>query len=405
MKYLYKHGNKFWYQRAVPLKLVELVGVRSIKVSLNTNKIQTAITRSKLQAIEHTKMFNKLSKKPKDSFLKVFKNQKIKVKNYEINFLDDYEDYVSDLIFSNKNFSKINVSTIKKYFSDIHESIPVLSVFFNDTFIKEFEFKPNQFLQFKKTVKDFISICEDRPINSYNSGDIKKIDLMFADNKSFRLHFLKKVFLMAFEKFEIKKKIFPPTKSNSIEKKLNKSSISFEDFKKIENFCERYPSVETSLLSMILYTGSNLYELMGLETSDIYLDKFQSFIIIRNNSTRPIKSVYKNRTIPLISISRHGAEFIFNKLNDGEVLFDQKKIKKVENLIKKILINYSSIQALSSFKSYLISRLIKIECPEEVILEIIGRSKKNNLYNREISLDMKKSWLEQLEYSDSNILI
>ena len=42
MKYLYKHGNKFWYQRAVPLKLVELVGVRSIKVSLNTNKIQIA---------------------------------------------------------------------------------------------------------------------------------------------------------------------------------------------------------------------------------------------------------------------------------------------------------------------------------------------------------------------------
>ena len=154
MKYLYKHGNKFWYQRAVPLKLVELVGVRSIKVSLNTNKIQTAITRSKLQAIEHKKMFNKLSKKPKTHFLK-FKNTKIKVKNYEINFLDDYEDYISDLIFSNESFSKINVSTIKKYFSDIHKSIPVLSVFFNDTFIKEFEFKPNQFIQFKKNCKKF----------------------------------------------------------------------------------------------------------------------------------------------------------------------------------------------------------------------------------------------------------
>ena len=156
---------------------------------------------------------------------------------------------------------------------------------------------------------------------------------------------------------------------------------------------------------MMLYTGSNLYELTGLETSDIYLDKFQSFLIIRNNSTRPIKSVYKNRTIPLIGISRHGAEFIFNKLNAGEVLFDKKKIKKLENLIKKILINNSSTKALSSIKSFLMSRLIKIECPEEVILEIIGRSKKNSLYNREISLDMKKIWLEQLEYSNSNILI
>ena len=403
MKYLYKHGNKFWYQRAVPLKLVELVGVRSIKVSLNTNKIQTAITRSKLQAIEHKKIFNKLSEKSKNSFLEILK-KKINIKNYEINFLEDYEDYVSDLIFSHKSFSKINVSNIKKYFSDIHKSIPTLSDFFNDTFIKEFEFKPNQFLQFKKTVTNFIYVCGDKPINSYNSGDIKKIHLSLLNNKDFRLHFLKKVFLMAFDKFEIKKKIFPPTKSISIKKKLTNSSITFEDFKKLENFCKRYSSIETSLLSMILYTGSNLYELMGLETSDIYLDKFQSFIIIRNNSTRLIKSIYKNRTIPLIGISRQGAEFIFNKLNDGEVLFDKKKIKKFENLIKKILINNSTTKALISIKSFLMSRLIKIECPEEVILEIIGRSKKNNLYNREISLDMKKSWLEQLEYSNSNIL-
>tara|TARA_B100001559_G_scaffold32089_1_gene24421 strand:+ start:1072 stop:1344 length:273 start_codon:yes stop_codon:yes gene_type:complete len=83
----------------------------------------------------------------------------------------------------------------------------------------------------------------------------------------------------------------------------------------------------------------------------------------------------------------------------------KKKIKNLENLIKKILINNSIIKPLGGIKSFFISRLIKIECPEEVILEIIGRSKKNNLYNREISLDMKKSWLEQLEYSDTNILL
>ena len=79
MKYLYKHGNKFWYQRAVPLKLVELVGVKNIKVPLNTNKIQTAITRSKLQAIEHKKMFNELSRKLKNSFFEILKNKKIKI--------------------------------------------------------------------------------------------------------------------------------------------------------------------------------------------------------------------------------------------------------------------------------------------------------------------------------------
>ena len=117
---------------------------------------------------------------------------------------------------------------------------------------------------------------------------------MLVDNKEFSIALLKKVFLMAFDKFEIKKN-FSTYKINLKKKKLSKSSITFEDFKRIENFCKRYPSVESSLLSMMLYTGSNLYELLGLETSDIYLDKFQSFIIIRNNSTRPIKSVYKKQ--------------------------------------------------------------------------------------------------------------
>ena len=174
--------------------------------------------------------------------------------------------------------------------------------------------------------------------------------------------------------------------------------ITFDDFKKLENILKKNTSVVSSLLSMMLYTGCNLYELMGLETSDIYLDKFQSFIIIRNNSIRQIKNVYKIRTIPLVGISRHGAQFLFNKLNEGEILFEKKKITKVENLIKKILINNLATKSLSSIKLFLVSRLINIECPEEVILEIIGRSKKDNLYNREISLDIKKSWLEQLQF-------
>ena len=398
MKYLYKHGNKFWYQRAVPIRLVDLIGVKNIKVALNTNKIQTAITRSKLQAIEHKKMFKELSAKFQSSFFEILKNKKIKIKNYEINFLDDYEDFVSDLIFSNENFSKIKVSSIKRYFSDINQSIPLLSTFFSDIFIKEFQFKPNQFLKFKRTVKDFISVCGDKPISSYNSGDIKKVQQMLVDNKDFRLHLLKKVFLMAFGRFELKKKIFPSTKSILIKKKKSESLITFDDFKKLENILKKNTSVVSSLLSMMLYTGCNLYELMGLETSDIYLDKFQSFIIIRNNSIRQIKSVYKIRTIPLVGISRHGAQFIFDMLNEGEILFDKKKIKKIENLIKKILINNVNTKSLSSIKLFLISRLIKIECPEEVILEIIGRSKKDNLYNREISLDIKKSWLEQLQF-------
>ena len=80
----------------------------------------------------------------------------------------------------------------------------------------------------------------------------------------------------------------------------------------------------------MLYTGCNLYELMGLEISDIYLDNFQSFIIIRSNSIRPIKSVYKIRTIPLVGISRVGANYILNKLKVGLFFLIKRKLVKLK---------------------------------------------------------------------------
>ena len=63
MKYIYKHGNQYWYQRAIPIKAQKIIGKKSIKISLKTNKISTAVQRSKFQALEHTKMFNDLKKK------------------------------------------------------------------------------------------------------------------------------------------------------------------------------------------------------------------------------------------------------------------------------------------------------------------------------------------------------
>ena len=63
MKYIYKHGNQFWYQRAIPTKAQTVIGKKSIKISLKTNKISTAVQRSKLQALEHTKMFKDLLNK------------------------------------------------------------------------------------------------------------------------------------------------------------------------------------------------------------------------------------------------------------------------------------------------------------------------------------------------------
>ena len=80
------------------------------------------------------------------------------------------------------------------------------------------------------------------------------------------------------------------------------------------------------------------------------------------------------------------------------------KFLTVEEPIEEILKDNFNITTLKSIKLSLLSRLIKVECPEEVILEIIGRSKRNNLYNREISLDVKRSLLEQLDFYKKDVV-
>ena len=84
MKHIYKHGNQFWYQRAVPEKFHSILGVKNLKVSLKTNKLFVAIKRSKLQALEHKKLFNNLKNKSENFFLKFMIDKKIDIKRFQI---------------------------------------------------------------------------------------------------------------------------------------------------------------------------------------------------------------------------------------------------------------------------------------------------------------------------------
>ena len=100
MKYIYKHGNQFWYQRAVPLKIQKIIGKTTIKVCLKTNKISTAVQRSKLQALEHKKMFQDIIKQ--NYLSKVFYKKNLHINKYQLIFLEDYEDYVTNIFFSKR---------------------------------------------------------------------------------------------------------------------------------------------------------------------------------------------------------------------------------------------------------------------------------------------------------------
>ena len=75
-------------------------------------------------------------------------------------------------------------------------------------------------------------------------------------------------------------------------------------------------------------------------------------------------------------------------------------LEKKKNLLKKKLnLKFKKIipnKNLLSFRKSIIKRLINVNCPERVILDVIGQSKKNRFYSDEISLEIKASWLKQI---------
>ena len=148
-------------------------------------------------------------------------------------------------------------------------------------------------------------------------------------------------------------------------------------------------------------TGCTISEIIGLSEDDIYLDSYLPFIIIRTNNFRKIKNVNKLRTIPLVGSSL----WAINKINRHFKKHNFFKMSKLtKNLLKKNvslkLKKIISDKNLLCFKKSIITRLIQVNCPERVILDIIGQSKKNRLYNEEISLEIKSSWLNQVSIID-----
>ena len=416
MKYIYKHGNQFWYQRAVPCTLREIIGLKSIKIPLKTNKLSTAIKRSKIQALEHKKMFEIFLKNSQKYLKKLFTSKSNSIKAHEVKFIEDYDDLVSKLVFSKSSYLKDLKNTLsikasdsksieKFLFENSDVDLPLFSQILRKSSNSIVE-QNDELFQFKNEIKLFLSICDNKPIHQYDNNDTKSFKKYFEDKNQIqegRL-FSKKVaaiFSILSQKYKYKiKNVFKNIKWRS--SNLKHADFSDHELAKIKELCLNKPSVISYFIALMFNTGCSLKEVTGLEYDDVCFDKITPFIIIRSNSKRQILNLSKKRTIPLVGISLWGAEKIFvNKVTYDQITLSKldKGISTIENLINKNLKIISKEKSSSSFKYSLIRRLVSVECPEEVILEIIGNKKKMRFYNKEVSLEVKSSWLKSISES------
>ena len=295
-----------------------------------------------------------------------------------------------------KNDNKI---TAESFFFKNQCPKPYLSEYFKSFFLHEYNFKPNELFIFKESVDLLISCCGDKPLDEYNKNHVNSFFNSFSDSqKSQKIIFnLSKIFGFAIKNKNITNPNIFRKESNSVKTKSStKVILSTEELTKLNRYCYDNVIPETNVLTIMLNTGCSFVEIFGLGADDIYIDSFQSFVSIRSNSNRKISNIHKIRTIPLIGISLHASKMMLKDLASNTEV-NRKDSLRLKYKINKIFKHITNNKPLVSIKNTLINRLINLNCPEEVILGLIGKSKRHSLYNSDVSLDIKRVWLEQLE--------
>ena len=419
MKYIYKHGNQYWYQRAVPSKLSNLLGRKTLKISLKTNKVPTAIKRAKLQALEHKKMFKIAEDSLNKYFKNLFNNNQFDLQKYTLSFIDDFDDLVNKLFFSKKDL--INLLKNKKPSNASNFSVERILLDNSSTEEMSLSLLIEKYLEainvsndkkklysIKKSLSLMIKICGDKPIDSYDINDANsfknyfiKIDKISTGKRN--QSNLQKFFSVIFQKYLIdKKNPFVGLKWPNIIVKISHQKFSDDELIKIKDFCEKENSFTSCITGIMFETGCSYSEIIGLESEDVDLNKYNPYFVIRSNSIRQIKNIYKRRIIPLVGISLNKIQNIYKINNKGSLfkdysnIFELSKFKSEKKLNNKIKI-LSNGKTSISFKYSLIERLKSINCPESVICDIIGMAKRESFYSNEVTLDIKLSWLDQIK--------
>ena len=408
MKYIYKHGNHYWYQRAIPMKLVKIIGKKTIKISLKTNKISTALVRSKLQSAEHKKMFNNLlNKKFSINFLK-----KIEISKYNLNFKDDSEDLFSNILLNKKQITNLinkkSDQTIENFlFNNTTLNINLPSKLLEKYLkLKKISSKSSQYSSIVNSIKYLINICGDKPIDEFSSVDSKIFKNFFVSKN--RVSTGKRYQSNLFNFFKTLYNYLNIDKKNPFDnvewpvnyQKKEIKTLNHEEIINLLNIIKEENSLFSIVIGCILNTGASVNEIIGLTRNEINLNQFTPYIIIRSNNLRIINNIYKKRTIPLVGVSLDSMNKLISMSSNEYPFYDflnvNFSIKQIESKINFRIKKVTKNKSIQSLKYSFIERLKRINCPDEIISEIIGIKKRTIFYKNEVSVEMKCSWLNQI---------
>ncbi len=210
--------------------------------------------------------------------------------------------------------------------------------------------------QFERSVKRFLEINGDMPINQYRRehGNAFVKQLLDANLKGSTIHRylnqIRPIFNTAIEELEISmnnplSKLKVP--KQEADEDGGRAPYSMQELWELQKRCREVDDQRRWVLSIISDTGARLSEIAGAKREDVVLDGEVPHIVIKKNEVRDLKSASAKRKVPLVgealwaaqrAIQAHSEPYLFPVLvkageyNNGSVSAALNKWLKTQNL-------------------------------------------------------------------------
>ena len=189
------------------------------------------------------------------------------------------------------------------------------------------------------------------------------------------------------------------------EENIKRRTINTESIRKLQKECMNKPDDLRLLIALISDTGLRLAEAVGLQKEDIFIDEHISFINIRKNKIRSLKTTSSTRIIPLVGVSLNAAKLVistsksdycFPRYVSNGICKTNSASAAANKWIKNIIGKEAVIHGLRhSFRD----RLRDVEAPTEVIDQLGGWSMRSigQTYGRGYKLDLLHKFISRIK--------
>lgn len=276
--------------------------------------------------------------------------------------------------------------------------------------LKGFDENTKQFKDVTRAVDLFTNKFGDRPPHKYSRSDINELikARLFSGiatgtiERNFNaLNAMINKVNIEYEIDEVHRFSKPNIPKKGEDKKERKD-FSIEQIALLRSKLSKSTGVADTLIKIMLDTGMRVSEVVGLASSDIYLEENAPYIVLHKNTFRRLKTKNSERVIPLVGSALEAVmsldlsgEWLFPRyLDETRQEFKTTSASNTANNRIRSLLGSKSSPTSHSFRHTMQTRLRNVECPEDIREEILGwRSGISEHYGSPTDIGIKTKYM------------